>query len=487
MCNNIFMFNKNKKSLILPILVISLAIGFLFHEKITIGPLSLSSLSSVNQILSAYNDEQRIRSMSMSEREDLNRNINTEKSAIIVAMQPLRTKIQNLIAEKSALSTTAQTLRQKDNLLLNQTQAQRNKISGIENQIAIITNQYNNQIQQCNRLKGVLKTTCLNRAVAIKKPIDGYKTDLASAKKILTTLNTNLSTAKKLTAAADENVNKKQKEIDVENTNVSIYENQITQLGQILIMIEEANRVRDTPGCMGLTAKNFNSTATVDDGSCVYTILGCMDPRAVNYDYTANEDNATCFYEDRPESCLCSDNPTAEEEEVLKPTSVFVIITGFGGAKDTNIPLTGPGSTGGVAGNHLRSLPDDDIYTAWPMPGINKDTEGSLQLPNIEKCFAADKKTNAEINEDVNKTLADYTAEISWVDPGGNKHTVSNVRIEDRGPGNSGRWDASMGMWRALGMGHLLDEDFHNPSDPNQRVTLEVRLVPKASACPNSN
>jgi len=41
-------------------------------------------------------------------------------------------------------------------------------------------------------------------------------------------------------------------------------------------------------GCMDSTANNFNSIATIDDGSCTYTnspqVIGCMDQSQMNYD-----------------------------------------------------------------------------------------------------------------------------------------------------------------------------------------------------------
>ena len=39
--------------------------------------------------------------------------------------------------------------------------------------------------------------------------------------------------------------------------------------------------------CTDATADNYDATATVDDGSCIYTILGCTDSTATNYDATA--------------------------------------------------------------------------------------------------------------------------------------------------------------------------------------------------------
>ena len=49
-------------------------------------------------------------------------------------------------------------------------------------------------------------------------------------------------------------------------------------------------------GCTDPTANDYDSTATIDDGSCTYPIYGCMDPNADNYDSTATVDDGSCTY-----------------------------------------------------------------------------------------------------------------------------------------------------------------------------------------------
>ena len=48
-------------------------------------------------------------------------------------------------------------------------------------------------------------------------------------------------------------------------------------------------------GCTDATADNYDATATIDDGSCTYSILGCTDPAACNYDANANTDDGSCL------------------------------------------------------------------------------------------------------------------------------------------------------------------------------------------------
>jgi hypothetical protein len=51
----------------------------------------------------------------------------------------------------------------------------------------------------------------------------------------------------------------------------------------------------DFPGCTDSTALNFNSAANVDDGSCIAVVSGCTDATATNYDSTANVDDGSCI------------------------------------------------------------------------------------------------------------------------------------------------------------------------------------------------
>ena len=51
-------------------------------------------------------------------------------------------------------------------------------------------------------------------------------------------------------------------------------------------------------GCTDSTALNYDSTANIDDGSCIVIIIGCTDVAAYNYDPTANVlDSTACLYE----------------------------------------------------------------------------------------------------------------------------------------------------------------------------------------------
>jgi hypothetical protein len=51
----------------------------------------------------------------------------------------------------------------------------------------------------------------------------------------------------------------------------------------------------DIPGCTDPMANNYNPEATIDDGSCITSILGCTDPTAFNFNPEATEDDGSCI------------------------------------------------------------------------------------------------------------------------------------------------------------------------------------------------
>ncbi len=61
--------------------------------------------------------------------------------------------------------------------------------------------------------------------------------------------------------------------------------------------------VKDVSGCTDSSANNYNSEATVDDGSCEYTppiinveVSGCTDTEAINYNSKATINDGSCRY-----------------------------------------------------------------------------------------------------------------------------------------------------------------------------------------------
>ena len=59
-------------------------------------------------------------------------------------------------------------------------------------------------------------------------------------------------------------------------------------------------------GCTDSLAFNYDSLATCDDGSCIPFIYGCTDPNAFNYYPGANVDNGTCIYIGCTDTLACN-------------------------------------------------------------------------------------------------------------------------------------------------------------------------------------
>lgn len=48
-------------------------------------------------------------------------------------------------------------------------------------------------------------------------------------------------------------------------------------------------------GCTDITAKNYDKKAEKNDGSCIYYKYGCTDENSINYDANAEKDDGTCI------------------------------------------------------------------------------------------------------------------------------------------------------------------------------------------------
>ena len=117
-------------------------------------------------------------------------------------------------------------------------------------------------------------------------------------------------------------------------------------------------------GCTYSEAVNYNVTAAIDDGSCVYPeppgpILGCMYPPALNYNPSATEDDGSCRYpvvEEPVPGCTYSDaynyemNATEDDGTCVYDSDGDGIIDAF----------EQPGCTDVNANNHNSSSTDDD-------------------------------------------------------------------------------------------------------------------------------
>lgn len=55
-------------------------------------------------------------------------------------------------------------------------------------------------------------------------------------------------------------------------------------------------------GCTDKTAKNYDENAEKDDDSCEYYIFGCTDKDAINYNESAEKDDGSCEFESETSS-----------------------------------------------------------------------------------------------------------------------------------------------------------------------------------------
>ena len=164
----------------------------------------------------------------------------------------------------------------------------------------------------------------------------------------------------------------------------------------------------DVLGCTDPNASNYNSSATVDDGSCLYD--GCMDPSALNYDPNATND-VGCAY--------CPDIQAITGQTVIDGNVPA-------GTQATN-PITGRlsqwgayASNGGTAAGWKASL--GNIYVAGASYGnftATEDPSWQALAPGIHRISAIYSTT--PIADPSAETFANYgnnQINSGWVDPG---------------------------------------------------------------------
>ena len=92
-------------------------------------------------------------------------------------------------------------------------------------------------------------------------------------------------------------------------------------------------------GCTDSASCNYNSTATLDDGSCDYTsCAGCTDSSACNYESAATIDNGACEYE----SCACPGDINGDGS--ITVADILTILSEFGCTSSCTADVDGDGS-----------------------------------------------------------------------------------------------------------------------------------------------
>ncbi|OUW22612.1 MAG: hypothetical protein CBD33_01325 [Euryarchaeota archaeon TMED173] len=169
----------------------------------------------------------------------------------------------------------------------------------------------------------------------------------------------------------------------------------------------EIEEVEQALGCTYQEALNYNDSATIDDGSCIYPdppepIFGCKYPDALNHNPSATEDDGSCRYpvvEDPIPGCMYSDaynyemNATEDDGGCVYDTDGDGIIDDFeeSGCTDPN------------ANNHNLSSTDDDGTCDY-----DQDDDGVYDWAETDGCVDVNATNYDPSATESNQTLCEY-------------------------------------------------------------------------------
>ena len=198
-------------------------------------------------------------------------------------------------------------------------------------------------------------------------------------------------------------------------------------------------------GCTDPLASNYDASATVDDGSCVYCIYGCMDVMASNY--TGFENNATsgslitCSDSSCTYSCGCTDDTSG-----INNSTIF-----------SNRPVGYYGPAENVDPN-AAILCDDACTTAPCVSGqtgtgcccvyddcnVNlQSLEGSIDIIDSDSVSLSNGSATITLNAGSNWLPLNSVISISVYDSGSAATHVPGLKSIFWSPSNAAGWTSS--------------------------------------------
>ena len=144
----------------------------------------------------------------------------------------------------------------------------------------------------------------------------------------------------------------------------------------------------DILGCTDPAMFNYNSSATIDNGSCVPFIYGCMDPTMFNYDPNANTSAGDCMSAYDVVQGTWNVNPDCEEYTIPVigttislndelPESVDVL---GGGGNNLYIDINGSVVDGNIDSDGNLTVPLQTIQVDMGFGPMGIDITGDGQI-----------------------------------------------------------------------------------------------------------
>ena len=151
-------------------------------------------------------------------------------------------------------------------------------------------------------------------------------------------------------------------------------------------------------GCTDPNAKNYNSNANKNNGSCTYYRYGCNNRRAINYDSLAERNDGSCRFENIVETTVSIPYETIYQEKDSDKDSEEVIHYGKNGTKKiiTKIIMT-------ESGQELsRTVESEEIIEEPSNQIIQKNVKRESVAGNQ---ILEEKETNSTTNNLVNESF----------------------------------------------------------------------------------